>query len=137
MLTNKNPPPDYAPFGCIGALLFSLGTFIGLVILSDAVTSDGAGWLLVAVLIVLGAAGLVVAWKMRQAAKAKQRARARKSPTPPPPAALEELAPGEVRCPSCGHVFVPPRVMLVTEAVAQRYGKNPVQCPQCNHIWGR
>ena len=43
----------------------------------------------------------------------------------------------ETRCPSCGHRFAPPRITLVTQAVVDRYGPNPVQCPNCKHIWSR
>lgn len=43
----------------------------------------------------------------------------------------------EVKCPKCAHDFVPPRVLLVTQAVVDRYGPNPVQCPECKHIWSR
>jgi hypothetical protein len=43
----------------------------------------------------------------------------------------------EVKCPKCAHGFVPPRVLLVTQAVVDRFGPNPVQCPECKHIWSR
>jgi hypothetical protein len=44
---------------------------------------------------------------------------------------------GELSCPNCKHGFVPPRVLMVTQAVVDRYGPNPVQCPECKHIWSR
>lgn len=45
--------------------------------------------------------------------------------------------PTEVTCPGCGHAFMPPRIMMVTQAVVAKYGPNPVQCPKCQRIWSR
>ena len=42
----------------------------------------------------------------------------------------------EVSCPSCGHKFVPPRVIVAPQAIYDKYGPNPVQCPNCKHVWG-
>jgi hypothetical protein len=138
MFTNKNPPPDYAPIGCVGAFLFCGGIIFFFVALSGDVKKDVVGvWVLAFLLLLLGAGGLTGAWKMRKASRATQRAAKPSAPSPEPPVVPDALAPGEVRCPRCGHVFVPPRIMLVTDAVARQYGKNPAQCPQCRHIWGR
>jgi hypothetical protein len=42
---------------------------------------------------------------------------------------------GETICPSCGHKFKRPAIMVLTEADLKKYGRNPVQCPRCGHIW--
>jgi hypothetical protein len=44
---------------------------------------------------------------------------------------------GEVKCPSCGHKFMPPRITIITQEQLDRYGPNPVKCSKCNHIWSR
>lgn len=148
--TNKSPK-DYLPFGCLGALCFFFGLFIALYALSGEVKKDkGAVWVLVVLLLGLGGAGLFAAWKVwkkEKAARPKARSEAPTpsarpiarpiTPTPSPIASLPPPPPGEVRCPSCGHVFVPPRITLTTHAITARYGPKPVQCPECKHIWGR
>jgi hypothetical protein len=134
--TNKSEK-NYLPFGCLGALCFFGGLFIALGALSGEVKKDrGAVWTLVVLLLVIGGAGLFAAWKVRKQGKSAKPV-VRPAPAPASPADQPALAPGEVRCPSCSHVFVPPRIMLVTEAVSKRFGPNPVQCPKCKHIWGR
>lgn len=54
----------------------------------------------------------------------------KKTPATPPPIV-------ETSCPACGHKFMPPRILMVTQAVVARYGPNPVQCPECKNIWSR
>jgi len=52
-------------------------------------------------------------------------------------AKVGKLEPGEVRCPRCGHTFVPPRITVVSQDIIARYGPKPAQCPSCKHIWSR
>jgi len=137
-MSADKPGKAYLPIGCLGALFLLFAAFIILGVLSGEVKNSlTAQWVLAILLIVLGGGGLAIAWKIRNTEKANRPVvrSAPVSPVVPPPS--PPLAPGEVLCPSCGHAFVPPKVLLVTEAVTKRYGPNPVQCPQCRNIWSR
>lgn len=41
----------------------------------------------------------------------------------------------EIRCPSCGHRFAKPSIIIATQAVIDKYGPNLVRCPKCQHIY--
>ena len=136
-MTHK-PEKNYLPIGCLGALCLFGGLFIALGVLSGEVKKNiSAQWVLVVLLLVLGGAGLFGAWEIRKREKAAGSAVRPASSVPSPSTDQPPLAPKEVSCPSCGYTFVPPRIMLVTDAVVKRFGPKPVQCPHCRHIWSR
>jgi uncharacterized C2H2 Zn-finger protein len=134
------------PLMSFGFAFFFFGVIVVFIQISGEPKTGGVLlWILAAILLVPGGAGIYGAWRIRKRTKADRHdvpdsqcglAQA-SSPDHPVPVEQPPLNPGEVRCPSCGHAFVPPRVMLVTQAVTQRYGPNPAQCPKCKHIWSR
>ena len=40
-----------------------------------------------------------------------------------------------VKCPSCGHVFRPPRSPIVKTSTYKEFGGVPFQCPKCKYTW--
>ena len=134
------------PIMIFGLVFFFFGLMVVLGRLSGETKERGViVWIQGALFLGLGGAGIYGAWRIRKRTKADRPdvpgspgglAQA-SSADRPVPVEQPPVNPGEVRCPSCGHAFVPPRVMFVTQAVTQRYGPNPAQCPQCKHIWSR